>query len=178
LYAYADRIHFYTRLGFVHDSDFSVLTGKGFSSPPKPNLRPAKETETENIIEYDRTCFGAPRGKMLKPILSDPDNICFVSMDEGKMCGYAVAKISRGNAELGPLGCAEGRSDIAIDLLKATLSELKEKEVSMLIPKKERTILNVLKQSGFIERFQVARMFHGPLTATRCIYMAESLERG
>jgi len=178
LYAYAERIPFYTRLGFMHDSDFLVLTGKGFSSPPKANLRPAKEPDMMKVIDHDGACFGASRRKMLEPIIRDQDNLCYICTEDGKMSGCAVAKVYRGMAELGPLACPKGRCDVAIDLLNATLNRLKDREVSMFVPEKESAILKMLTENGFSERFQVARMFHGPPVTSDCIYMAESLERG
>jgi len=81
-------------------------------------------------------------------------------------------------AEIGPLVCRQERHDIAIDLLKATLNRLRGFEVSMCVPKKENTILNMLKRAKFSENFRVAKMFLGPPIVKDCIYMAESLERG
>ncbi len=178
LYAYVERIPFYTRLGFAYDSDFSVLTGKGFSARPKPNVRPAKGTEISKIINHDRACFGASRRKLLEPIMLDPDNLCYVAYEKDKMIGHALAKVYRGVAELGPLACRSGRGDIAADLLEAILSRLKGVEATMIAPRKETAILNMLAKNGFNERFQVARMFHGRPIADRCVCMPESLERG
>jgi len=178
LYAYAERIHFYKRLGFTYDSDFSVLTGRGLSPSSKPNVRLAQKSDTDKIINYDRACFGASRRKLLEPIMLDPDNLCYASFEDGKVSGYVIAKMYRGVAELGPLVCPEGRSDIAIDLLKTILDKLKGLEVSMLVPKKESEVLNMLKASGFTERFSVARMFNGPSLMDHCTFMPESLERG
>jgi GNAT superfamily N-acetyltransferase len=178
LYAYVERIPFYKRLGFTYDSDFSVLTGKGFSSSSKPNVRLAWKSDIRKVINYDHACFGASRRKLLEPIMLDPDNLCYVSIEDGQISGYVVAKVYRGVAELGPLACPKGRSDTAIDLLEAALNRLKGLETSMLVPKKESEILNMLEASGFVERFRVARMFQGPCIKDRCALMAESLERG
>jgi ribosomal protein S18 acetylase RimI-like enzyme len=178
LYAYINRIPFYRRLGFEYDSEFVVLKGKGFSSPAGTNVKEAEKQDVQKIIENDCSCFGACRRKSLEPILLDPDNLCYVYTEDGKMSGYVLAKIYRGMAELGPLVCRQGRSDIAVDLLKNALNRLKDFDVSMCIPKKEKTILNMLIGAGFSENFQVARMFFGPAVTEQCIYLAESLERG
>jgi hypothetical protein len=63
-------------------------------------------------------------------------------------------------------------------LLKTILSRLNGLAVSMCIPKKETALLNMLSKAGFREDFGVVRMFLGPAVAKKCIYMAESLERG
>jgi GNAT superfamily N-acetyltransferase len=178
LYAYTDKVPFYRTVGFEYDSEFVVLKGKGFSSPAAANLREAKRQDIQEIVDYDHSCFGASRRKLLEPILLDQDNLCYTSIENARISGYAVAKIYGRTAELGPLVCRQGRSDIAINLLKATLNRLKGSEVSMCVPKKESLILNMLMLSGFSESFRVARMFFGPPFVKDCIYIAESLERG
>lgn len=178
LYAYTDKIQFYRRLGFEYDSDFVVLRGKGFSSKLKTSLGQAGKQDMPKIIKYDNICFGASRRELLEPILLDPDNLCFVSNEDGHIAGYAIAKVFRGMAELGPLMCQNGRTDVAIDLLRATLSMLEGLEVSICVPEKESQILKMLTESGFSENFRVARMFHGPCITDKCICLAESLERG
>jgi GNAT superfamily N-acetyltransferase len=178
LYAYLERVPFYKRLGFKHDLDFVVLKGKGFSSPIKANMREARSQDVQEVIEYDSSCFGSSRRKLLEPIILDSDNICYVSLEDKRICGYAVAKVYRGMAELGPLVCQQGRDDVAIDLLKAMLSRLKGMEVSMFVPAMEGSILNMLKVFGFEESFRIARMFYGSSVTGHCVLFAESLERG
>jgi predicted GNAT family acetyltransferase len=178
LYAYMDRISFYRRLGFDYDSDFTVLKGKGFPSKIKPNIRRAGEQEVEGIIDYDRSCLGVSRRKLLEPIILYPSNLCYVFSDDGQISGYAVAKVYDGMAELGPLVCPQKRKDIAVELLKATLNDLKDLQVSMCVLKNESSVIDLLRETGFSESFNVAKMYLGPLVAHSCTCFAESLERG
>jgi len=178
LYAYTDRIPFYKRLGFECDSEFTVLEGKTSSLPLKSAVRKAEKQDLQEIIEFDRSCFGASRKKLLEPIILDPDNHCYTSNEEGRIIGYAVAKVYRHVGEIGPLICQKEREDVAINLLMAVLDRLEGREVSMCVPNKESTILNTLRKLGFTESFRVARMFFGSPIVNDCICMAESLERG
>jgi len=178
LYAYVDKVPFYRRLGFAYDSEFIVLKGRGFSSTVVANLREAKKEDIQDIINCDKTCFGASRRKLLELILLDKNNSYYLCIENGQMLGYAVAKAYQDMAELGPLVCRQGHSDIAIDLLKANLNKLDRFEVSMCVPKRETPILNMLMMHGFTENFRVARMFYKPQIVKDCIYIAESLERG
>jgi len=178
LYAYIERIPFYKRLGFQLDSEFTVLKGTAFPSQVKPNLKRAEKQDINKIIDYDSSCFGASRRKLLEPILSDPDNLCYMHIQDGQISGYAVAKVYRGVAELGPLMCQQRRGDVAISLLRTVLRELEGREVSMCIGEKEKSIINMLEEAGFSESFRVARMFLGKPASGNCIYVAESLERG
>lgn len=178
LYAYVDKIPFYRKLGFEYDSEFIVLKGKGFSSPTMASLREAKKENIQDIINLDKACFGASRKKLLEPILIDPNNLCYIATEYGHMVGYTVAKIYEDTAELGPLVCKKGRSEIAISLLKANLNRLKRLDVYTCVPKRESAVLKTLMKSGFKENFRVARMFFKPRMVKKCIYVAESLERG
>ena len=178
LYAYMDRIPFYKRLGFEYDSEFTVLKGKGSCLPVKSTVRKAKEEDIQEIIKFDRSCFGASRRKLLEPIILDPGNLCHISAERERVVGYVVAKVYRHMGEIGPLVCQKGREDVAINLLKAVLSGLEGYEVSMYILNKESAILNSLRMLGFAESFRVARMFFGSPIPKDCICTAESLERG
>lgn len=178
LYAYIDKIPFYKRLGFEYESEFAVLEGRGFSSPIKPRLRKARKEDVREIVEFDKTCFGDSRKKLLTHILLNHNNHCYLYAENGKITGYAASKVYEDTAELGPLVCSYGRSDISIALLEANLNKLDGLEVSLCVPKKETAILSILTKSGFAENFRVARMFFKPQTVKDCVYLAESLERG
>lgn len=178
LYAYLDKVPFYERFGFVYDSEYVVLKGKGFSSSTCASVKEAGKGDFSEVLKYDDFCFGASRRKLLEPILQDPDNICLVALEKGQIKGYAVSKVYRKEAELGPLICSPQHDDIAICLLGATLSRLVGLEVSLCLPNKESMIISFLRKSGFSETLHVARMFLGPTPAEPCICFAESLERG
>jgi GNAT superfamily N-acetyltransferase len=178
LYAYMDRIPFYERLGFRNDTEFIVLKGKGFSSPVEANWKEATKKDIREVIDRDCSCFGGSRRKLLEPILLDPANLCYVLVEDGRISGYATAKVYDETAEIGPLICPLGRDDIAIGLLKAVLNRLSGFDVSMCFPQSENLILNMLLGAGFEENFHVARMSFGPSIVDKCIYVAESLERG
>jgi len=177
LYAYTEAVPFYERLGFAYDSSFIVMNGNGFSSKTDSHIREGGKVDIQKIIDYDRSCLGFSRRKLLEPILVDSDNRCYI-YENRKMAGYAIAKVYHGMAEVGPLVCHQGCNEIAIKLLKATLNSLAGLEVSMCIPKRQTALLDVLKGHGFSEKFRVARMFHGPPFNDECICLAESLERG
>jgi GNAT superfamily N-acetyltransferase len=178
LYAYADKVNFYRRLGFEYDSEFIVLRGKGFSSPTSASVLKAEKENMMQIIERDTLCFGASREKILEPIMTNPNNVGYTCMNKDRMLGYAVAKAYDSVADLGPLVCPRGRNDRAIDLLEAVLSRLKDTEVSLCLPGKEEPIIGMLLKHNFVQRFSVIRMFLNADIVNDCIYVAESLERG
>jgi GNAT superfamily N-acetyltransferase len=178
LLAYIDKVPFYRKLGFECDSDFIVLTGKGFSSTTGPGIVEAGKKNLQQIIDRDSSCFGASRRKVLEPILCGRHNLGYRYMKEDRTVGFVLAKVYDGMADLGPLVCPKGCNDIAISLLKAALNRLKGSEVSLCLPAKEKSIVGMLVAHGFAESFRVARMFFHPSTTSDCVYVAESLERG
>jgi GNAT superfamily N-acetyltransferase len=178
LYSYIDTIPFYEKHGFEYDSDFLVLEGRAFSSPVETSLIEARKEDFQKVIDYDYTYFGASRRKLLEAIFRNQDNLCYLSIEDGQIFGYIMAKVYKGMAEIGPLMCERRRSQTAIDLVKTILNKLEGFEVTFCIPKKESVMLDFLTKFGIRERFRVARMFFKPLSIKDCTYLAESLERG
>jgi len=178
LYAYKERIHFYRTLGFRSDSEFLVLKGTGFASKAKISARRVFEEDLNEIMDFDCSCLGASRRKMLAPIISDSDNLCYAAFEEGVVSGYVVAKVFDGMVELGPLLCVKEEEELAVELLKTMLNELCGSEISLFVPVEETNIILMLKKRGFRESFRVQRMFFGPPVVSDCVCLAESLERG
>jgi len=178
LYAYPSKIPFYTRLGFKYDSDFVVLKGKGTVSSITAGISKVGKGSLKKIIDFDQDCFGVSRRKVLEPILFDSSNLCYMMVDGEQLLGFIAGKVFGKAAELGPLACRSGRSDVAISLINATLNRLSDSEVSLYLHQREASILDTLMKRGFSESFKVSRMFHGPPITKDCIYAAESLERG
>jgi GNAT superfamily N-acetyltransferase len=177
LYAYSEKVPFYEKLGFKYDSYFAFLSGNGVSSPTDSYIREGRKTDIQKIIDYDCSCLGFSRKKLLEPMLLDSDNLCYI-YENKEIGGYAIAKVYQGMAEAGPIVCHQGCNEIAIKLLRAVLNGLNGLAISMCIPKKHTALLDVLKGQGFSEKFSVARMFYGPPLSDKCICLAESLERG
>lgn len=178
LYSYVDAVPFYEKLGFKYNSGFIVLEGKAPASPIKSTIRKAKAEDLQKIIEFDSSCLNASRRKLLENIFHNSNNLCYLSIENGQVLGYIMAKVYEGMAEVGPLMCNPKRDDIAIDLVKTGLNRLEGFEVSFCVPEKESAIIDFLEKSGISERFHVARMFFKPISLKDCIYIAESLERG
>ena len=178
LYAYTNKIPFYTRLGFEYDSDFTILKGRGISSPIASIVSEAGKDDLKQIIKLDQNCFGASRRKLLQPILLDPNNLCSIIIEDKQLLGFIAAKAYDKVAELGPLVCCSKRSDIAINLINAALNRLRGSEVSLYLHEREAKTLQMLIELGFKESFKVSRMFYGSCMGEDCVYAAESLERG
>ena len=177
LYSYIERVPFYRRLGFKACSEFIILNGSGLSTSVKAYPKISNKDIIE-AINLDNLCFGTSREKLLKPILLDSDNLSYKSVEKGEIFGFILTKVYGDTAEIGPLVCKKGRTDIAFDLIKCTLNALPNTRVSVCIPEQESEIYNMLLNFGFVEDFRTVRMLYGTPVYQDCVYVAESLERG
>ena len=178
LYAYQHLIGFYEKLGFRQDEDFVILSGK-INNCRIPNYI-TEETATENpsLIKLDQNCFNWDRTKLLTPILSEKANLSYYRKKDGKIVGFAAAKLYEEMAEIGPLVCSSEQSDVALDLLDNIICRLKGQVAYVCVPTLQNDLVKTLKSRGLRESFKVTRMYLGAAIAQNCIYLPESLERG
>ncbi|MEM3699982.1 MAG: GNAT family N-acetyltransferase [Candidatus Bathyarchaeia archaeon] len=180
LYSYMDAVTFYRRLGFGSDEEFTVIEGKARKSESESFdvKRVEGKEDLEKIIEYDISCLNILRRKLLEAIFRKPENLCYFSVENGEICGYIMAKVYEGFAEIGPLICNRESTVAALNLIEAVLNMVEGSHVTLCLPKKEISIRNFLNERGFSESFDVVRMFFKPISIKDYIYIAESLERG
>ncbi len=180
LYAYLHLVDFYGQVGFVRDADFVVLKANKVTAPLNgaagvERLFADKQT---SIVNLDAACFGASRTQLLQAILDNPDNPCYGAYEGSALVGVVAAKVYDGAAEVGPLGCHENHPQTAASLLLKVLGDLEGYEAYLYLPATETTLLQLAAQAGFREQFRLARMFLGQPVSAKCLYLAESLERG
>ncbi|MEM3640388.1 MAG: GNAT family N-acetyltransferase [Candidatus Bathyarchaeia archaeon] len=180
LYSYKENVNFYMRLGFKRETELTVLKGEPslLSQFQEKNVKATGKNELQKIIAFDTFHFGASRKKLLEKIASVRGNLCYHYVEGREILGYVMAKVYNSYAEIGPLVCQGGHLEAAEGLLKMLLNRLRGFEVSIVVPRKEERLINMLLDAGFSEEFDVIRMFSKPLTFKDCIYIAESLERG
>jgi GNAT superfamily N-acetyltransferase/type III secretion system FlhB-like substrate exporter len=178
LYSYVNAAPFYRKLGFKDDSEFIVLRGNGRSSKGISRARQALTSEVDKIVELDSRCLSFPRAKLLKTLLLAPSNFAYVAVENKNIVRYAIAKVYDGTAQIGPVVCAEGQGEMAIDIVRAIIDRLKSSEITICIPERKKIFLDALIQLGFRVDFRVIRMFYGEHLSNGCVFAAESLERG
>jgi GNAT superfamily N-acetyltransferase len=178
LYAYPHLAGFYSKLGFVQDEDFVVLNAKALNAMQAKTLKNVGKRKLSAVEKFDSQCFGGDRRKLLESIVFEKGNLSFCVFENSIVVGFVAATVYETMAWIGPLICRGSRLDVAISLIKATLTRLSGKNVSIAIPKRETVLTDLLLKCGFNEDFSVCRMFLGNSVAKSCIYVAESLERG
>lgn len=179
LFAYQHLIGFYESVGFKPYDEFMVLKGKPSKvEGEKLNVSEATESNLPMLIRLDQRCFGWNRRRLFEAIMGEKGKLCCISELDGKVAAFAVAKVHNEIAEVGPLVCGRGQNHLAVQLLEALLSVLKESEAYSCVRIKDKYIFQTLLNAGLKENFQLTRMFLGPSFAQECVYMPESLERG
>ncbi len=178
LYAYPQLASFYGRLGFKLDEDFSLLQTSRLGPVAAERLAQVTRQDMAAINRFDGQCFGGDRKRLLQSILLEEGNLGYCILEGDDVAGYIAATVYEKAAWIGPLVCQPQRRDIAVSLVKATLSNLAGKGVYAVVPKSNSVLMELFLSVGFKEEFFVSRMFLGQASAKNCIYMAESLERG
>jgi GNAT superfamily N-acetyltransferase len=178
LYAYPNLASFYSKLGFVQDEDFLVLNAESLSAMPAETLKQVERRNLAAVEKFDSQCFGGDRRNLLESIVLEKGNPSYCVFENKLIVGYVAATVYETMAWIGPLNCKDGRYDVAVSLLEATLAKLSGKNVFLALPKRETALIDLLLRCGFREDFDVCRMFFGNAVAKSCIYLAESLERG
>jgi len=180
LYSYPETLQFYNNLGFREGESFLRLSIRGgcgfFEKSEKMRLE-----ELKGVIELDSKCFGACRKKVLTKIFNEFKELCRVTLVDGKVVGYIMGTKSAAGIEVGPCICHPKYRENALNLLKATLSHVKAKKISMGVPMRKFKLVNKLKEWGFKIDFKVIRMFYKgqtPAMKSNFIFAMESLERG
>ncbi|MEM3627074.1 MAG: GNAT family N-acetyltransferase [Candidatus Bathyarchaeia archaeon] len=178
LYSYVETVPFYEKFGFKCGSRFirfaiqSLSKQTGYGAPEGMD-----EADMPDVIELDSACGYYSREKLLRRILADSSDLCYVARKNGKLVGFIMADWYR--REIGPWLCLPGYTKEAINLLRAVLNKLVGIEAHIGVLEKRKEILGALKGVHFKEEFRAVRMFYGEcLGDESCLLAMESLERG
>ena len=179
LYAYPHLINFYETFGFKSNRELIVLHGKvSYNSSNQVALETADKPNVDEIVNFDRQCFGTDRKKLLKPIILEKRNLGYISNESETTTGYVLAKVQDKTAEIGPVAFKANKMKQALALLRTAFIRLHDFETFIYIPRKETELLKIAHQAGLKEAFRAVKMIWGLNIFKNCIYTPESLERG
>ncbi len=178
LYSYVDTAPFYERFGFKRDSSFIRLVGQGATGSIRVKaLKRMRESDLQDVVNLDGLCVGGSRERLLRRILMDSRELCYVARKNKQLVSFIMADWYR--REIGPWVCHPGFDAEAVNLLRVVLSRLAGLEVHIGVPEKRREILDALRDMNFREELRVVRMYYGESLGDKgCLLAMESLERG
>jgi GNAT superfamily N-acetyltransferase len=152
-----DGLPVYLRHGFVVVDRSLELTrqpGKRFTASSRVEI--ARKVDISEIVELDSSVFGASRRRLLELLLEAQPASGYVVRDAyGRMGGYVLVQADR----LGP-AVASNPGD-AESLLRAALSSVMKRDLTVLVPAANQAVLEVFARYGFTVKRDLAHMRRG-----------------
>ncbi len=190
LYGYPYLEKYYSKFGFKTDNAVltvmynsnvqlgTVMYNSNVQLGSLDTFEFAAQPDFSVLARFDCDFFGADRSYLLRSILRDRSSLCYASFVDGEMVGYVLSKNCGSISEVGPLVCRSDLPDVALELLKAMLQRLVNRQVFLYLPQNQRGFETFLLSVGFRKNFSLSRMFLGESKIQNGIYLIESLERG
>jgi GNAT superfamily N-acetyltransferase len=121
---------------------------------------PLAEVPQDLLLEYDRTCFPAPRPEFLTGWVSQPDALALGCRRNGRLSGYGVIRRCLDGFKIGPLFADDAQ---AAKALYAHLAPYAAGGPLFLdAPENNPAALDLVHQHEMVEVFGCARMYLGP----------------
>jgi len=114
----------------------------------------------DEVLDYDRTCFPAPRPAFLEAWISQPDALALGYRRDGRLAGYGVVRRCGEGCKIGPLFADDPQ---AADALYVQLAGFAAGGPLFLdTPENNPAAIALAHQYGMTEVFGCARMYLGP----------------
>ncbi len=142
------------------------------------DIVPLAEVPFDQILDYDRSCFPAPRATFLKGWLSQPYAVALGCRRAGDLSGYGVVRRCGQGCKIGPLFADDAQ---AAQVLYARLAEFATGGPLFLdAPENNPAALELVHRHRMVEVFGCARMYLGPAPdiAHRRIFGVTTFELG
>ena len=124
------------------------------------DIVPLASVPFDQLVEYDRTCFPAPRATFLRGWVSQPDALAVGCRRDGRLSGYGVVRRCREGCKIGPLFADDA---LAAQALYAHLANFALGGPLYLdAPENNPAAMALVQQHTMVEVFGCARMYLGP----------------
>jgi ribosomal protein S18 acetylase RimI-like enzyme len=174
---------YYARGGFVfshRDMRFRA------EIPARPAITPdgdgrivaLSDIPFDRLLDYDRTCFPAPRPEFLKQWISQADACALACQRDGKLGGYGVVRRCGEGCKIGPLFADDAQ---AAEALYSHLAAFAAGAPLFLdAPENNPAAMALVRRHGMTEVFGCARMYLGtaPDLAHKRIFGVTTFELG
>jgi len=161
----------YAKSGFVRSG--ATLRLEAHLAPlPDSRIRPARPEDGKAIAALDTVANGYARTAFLDAWMTPaPTRRCVVLDGPGGPEGFAVIRLCRSGAKIGPIVAPDANRALA--LARAAAALLPSDRVSIDVPAQNAALLSQLRAIGFNETFATARMYRGP--APRSAGLAQAI---
>lgn len=169
LQAALKAVRLYTRLGFRKEFDSLGFTGKirtkAFFKPlhlPDNTVKPLVGVDLHRISTFDAQYFGDNRLKVLKFLLKEGRDGCFVAEIKGRLVGYIMSRETQNGYRVGPWICEPNYPEIAEKLFLKCLETFdKNAYVFLGVPAINPLSVNILRRHQFERTSKSIQMFQG-----------------
>lgn len=148
----------YEALGFQSERLIERWAGVP-SSAPMTDCRTLDESASADVFALDRAAFGVDRTRLLDTLIAAPCVAPLITIADGQLKGYALARPGTSAFYVGPLIAASERS--AAVLLDGILGQLAGRIVYIDLHTGFRGGGRVLAERGFIKQRDLFRMSYG-----------------
>jgi GNAT superfamily N-acetyltransferase len=111
----------------------------------------------EDLIEYDRRMFPAPRSGFLKEWIIQPDSYAFAKLEAEQLRGYGVIRKCRKGYKIGPL-FADDQST-AEKIFRALKASVPGETIYLDVPEPNKKAMEIAKDYGMTIMFKTIRMY-------------------
>jgi len=136
------------------------------------------DSDFNQILSYDKQCFGFARAQFLKPWINLPGNKNFIYKNEDQIIGYAVVRKASNGYKIGPLFA--DNHIIAEELYKACLNSVIGEPLYIDVPMINEEAVSIIQKYDAKYVFECARMYYGqpPKIDVNKIYGVTTFELG
>jgi GNAT superfamily N-acetyltransferase len=151
--------------------------GKGGGKVPE-GLVKITDVPFENLMEYDREMFPAPRSAFLEKWIKQPDSHSFAAVDAGKLKGYGVIRKCQTGYKIGPLFADDQIT--AENLFLALNASVPDEVVYLDVPEPNKKAMEIAKKYSMTVMFKTIRMYNQqePEIKLENVYGVTSFELG
>ena len=154
-----DMQPFYNKGGFTLSHRDVRMEGVGKKYILSDFVSTVKEDDHDDILSYDKMCFGYDRKIFILNWIEQTNVKCFVYRQEGKMHGFAVLRKAVKGYKIGPLFA--DNIEVAEDLFKACSNSAGNDLLYLDIPLKNNAASDLAKKYELKECFECGRMYYG-----------------
>lgn len=174
-----DKVSKYERLGYrsAHRNiRYELNLENSFAC--SPHTVDLKTIPFNQLEEFDRRYFPAPRSKFLRCWINQPHSYALGYIDDQNLKGYGVIRKCYQGYKIGPLFATS--PTIAKDLFDSLCSKVTEGPVYLDVPEPNENAMLIAKQYKMSSKFEVIRMYRNgtPQLDLQGIYGISTFELG
>jgi len=154
-----DMQSFYEKGGFKIAFRDVRYEKTGMAFQVSPNISPITENDIDQVLTYDKKCFGFSRPQFMIPWLKLPGSHTFKYLEQNKLKGFAIIRRVNPGYKVCPLFA--DNEIIAEELYKACLNAVRGEPLYLDIPMINQKAKELVQKYQAEYVFECARMYHG-----------------